>query len=83
MFYLLVGLLLGLYYIFVAPKTIKGTLNTVLVVGVIALLLVLAFLGVLKVMQSPPEVFVSIFMCGLGAYILRDVLQLRPKTPKK
>lgn len=79
MFYLLVGLLLALYYIFAAPKTIKGTLNTVLLVAVLAMLLVLAILGVIKVMQSPPEIFLGLLMTVLGGYTLKDVLNLSPK----
>ncbi|MFA9413804.1 MULTISPECIES: DUF3165 family protein [unclassified Streptococcus] len=80
MFYLIVGVLLAIYYIFAAPKTIKGTLNTVLVVGVLALCLVLGVLGLIKVMQSPPEIFVGLLMTILGVFTLRDVEKLSPKN---
>lgn len=80
MFYLLVGLLLALYYIVAAPKTIKGTLNTVLVVGVIALLLVFGLLGMIKLIQSPPEFFVGFLMIGFGGLVLKDVMTLTTKN---
>ena len=33
MFYLIIGILLLLYYFFAAPQSIKGTLNSVTLVG--------------------------------------------------
>lgn len=83
MFYLIAGLLFGIYYVFAAPKTIKGTLNTVLVVNGIGFSLVWGVLGLVKVIQSPPEIFVGLLMSALGAYVLRDVMKLGNKSKKQ
>ena len=42
MFYAIIAILLLMYYIFIAPKTIKNTMNMISVVGIIAFLMVLA-----------------------------------------
>lgn len=76
MFYLITLTLLTLYYLFLAPKTIKSTMNIVLLVGLTALVSVLAVLGVVRLFQAPPELFVGLAMTIFGAYVLRDVLRL-------
>lgn len=83
MFYLIIGVLLALYYVFMAPKTIKSTMNMVLLVGLLALVLVFGVLGLIKVIQAPPEIFVGVGMTILGLYALRDVLQLESREDKQ
>ena len=43
MFYLIVAILIVSYYFFMAPTSIRNTLNTIGLVGAMALLIVLAF----------------------------------------
>lgn len=82
MFYLLVGILLALYYLFALPKTLKGTMRTVVLVGMSALFLVLGVLGLLKAIQSPPEIFIGVGMSIFGIFVLRDVLRLPTRRVK-
>ena len=82
MFYLIVAILLVLYYLFMAPKTVQNTLNAIGIVGAVALLLVLAGMSFIKILQSPPEIFIALGMIVLGYYAIRDVLRM-PARPKK
>ncbi len=45
MFYLIVAILIVSYYFFMAPTSIRNTLNTIGLVGAMALLIVLAFMS--------------------------------------
>ena len=79
MFYLIIAILIVSYYIFMAPKTIRNTLGMIGFVGLIALLLVLAGMSFIKIMQSPPEIFLALAMVALGFFALRDVYRLPVK----
>lgn len=79
MFYLIAGLLLTLYYLVWVPKTVKGTMNTVLLVGSLGIFAVLGILGFVKVLQSPPEFFIGFLMSLLGVYVIKDLLGLTPR----
>ena len=83
MFYLIVAILIISYYFFMAPKTIRRTLNMIGIVGAVAVLLVLAAMSFVKIMQSPPEVFVGIAMVALGFFAIRDVYRLPSKKDEK
>lgn len=83
MFYLIIGILLALYYFFMAPKTIKSTMNIVIIVGAAAFALVWGGMGLVHLVQSPPEIFLGILMTFFGIYVLRDVVLLEPKTKKQ
>lgn len=83
MFYLIVAVLLISYYFFMAPPSVKNTLSMIGLVGLVALLCVLAAAGFIKILQTPPEFFVSIAMIFLGFLALRDVLRLPAKKSKK
>ena len=61
MFYAIIAILLLMYYIFIAPKTIKNTMNMISVVGIIAFLMVLAGMTFIRIIQSPPEIFIGMF----------------------
>ena len=84
MFYAIIAILLLMYYIFIAPKTIKNTMNMISVVGIIAFLMVLAGMTFIRIIQSPPEIFIGIGMIIVGYYALKDVLHLltRPKNKR-
>ena len=65
MFYLIIAILIISYYIFMAPKTIRNTLGMIGLVGLVAMLLVLAVMSFVKIMQSPPEIFLALAMVGI------------------
>ncbi len=48
-------------------------------VAITALLLVLSVMSIVKIMQSPPEIFVALAMIILAYFALKDVI----KMPKK
>ncbi|MFC2366339.1 MAG: DUF3165 family protein, partial [Streptococcus mutans] len=79
MFYAIIAILLLMYYIFIAPKTIKNNMNMISVVGIIAFLMVLAGMTFIRIIQSPPEIFIGIGMIIVGYYALKDVLHLRTR----
>ena len=83
MFYLIVAILIVSYYFFMAPKTIRSTLNMIGMVGAVALLLVLAAMSFVKIMQSPPEIFLGLAMVALGFFAIRDVYLLPSKKDEK
>ena len=83
MFYAIIAILLLMYYIFIAPKTIKNTMNMISVVGIIAFLMVLAGMTFIRIIQSPPEIFIGIGMIIVGYYALKDVLNLRTRPKNK
>ncbi|MCB4976748.1 DUF3165 family protein [Streptococcus mutans] len=83
MFYAIIAILLLMYYIFIAPKTIKNTMNMISVVGIIAFLMVLAGMTFIRIIQSPPEIFIGIGMIIVGYYALKDVLHLRTRSKNK
>lgn len=73
MFYLIVAIMLALFYIFVAPSNIKGTMNVVAAVFVVVGLLITLLLAFLKVLQSPPEMWLVIAMVVVGLSAMRDI----------
>ena len=83
MFYAIIAILLLMYYIFIAPKTIKNTMNMISVVEIIAFLMVLAGMTFIRIIQSPPEIFIGIGMIIVGYYALKDVLHLRTRPKNK
>ena len=83
MFYAIIAILLLMYYIFIAPKTIKNTMNMISVVGIIAFLMVLAGMTFIRIIQSPPEIFIGIGLIIVGYYALKDVLHLRTRPKNK
>ncbi|MDY4762003.1 DUF3165 family protein [Streptococcus thoraltensis] len=84
MFYLLVLLAIVLYYFFMAPKTIRNTINSIVLMAVMALLLILAGMSFMKLIQSPGEVYIIAIMLVFGFLAIRDVIRLssRPIQPR-
>lgn len=76
MFYLLIGIILILFYLFAAPSTIKGTLNLVALVFLLVALVAVLLLGALQIIQSPPEIWVGLVMIFLGLWALRDLYRM-------
>ena len=82
MFYLIVAILIVSYYFFMAPTSIRNTLNTIGLVGATALLIVLAFMSFIKILQSPPEILLGFTMAICGFFAIRDVYQLPARAEK-
>ena len=83
MCYAIIAILLLMYYIFIAPKTIKNTMNMISVVGIIAFLMVLAGMTFIRIIQSPPEIFIGIGMIIVGYYALKVVWHFRTSPKNK
>ncbi|HFI0106173.1 TPA: DUF3165 family protein [Streptococcus suis] len=83
MFYLILAIMLVLFYIFVAPKNVRGTINIILAVFVLVLLSIALVLGFLKIMQFPSEVWVGMLMVLLGIWAMRDIHSLDQTSKKK
>ncbi|KKF42309.1 DUF3165 family protein [Streptococcus uberis] len=79
MFYLIIAILILSYYIFMAPKSVRNTLTMIGLVALVALLIVLAGMSVLKILQTPPEIFIVLAMVALAYFSIKDILNL----PKK
>ncbi|MBL6537522.1 DUF3165 family protein [Streptococcus suis] len=80
MFYLIIAIILVLFYLFVAPNNIKGTMNVVIAVFLIVILFAALLLGFLKIMEVSLEVWLGIAMVILGLFAMRDIYHLdRPK----
>ena len=58
-------------------------MNMISVVGIIAFLMVLAGMTFIRIIQSPPEIFIGIGMIIVGYYALKDVLHLRTRPKNK
>ncbi|HFI0352609.1 TPA: DUF3165 family protein [Streptococcus suis] len=73
MFYLILAIMLALFYIFVVPKYVKGTINLIVAVFVLVLLLIALILGFLKMMQLSIEIWLGIVMVLIGLWAMRDI----------
>lgn len=82
MFHLIIAIILLLFYIFVAPSNVKGTMNLVAVVFLVVGLLIALLLGFLKILQSPPELWLVIAMVVVGLWAMRDIYFLDKRVEK-
>lgn len=73
MFYLILAIMLLLFYIFAAPRNIKGTMNLVASVFLLVGLVIVLLLGFLRVVQSPPEIWLCMGMVIVGGWAMRDI----------
>ena len=73
MVYLILGILLLLLYIFATPKSIKGTVNVVILVFGLVALLILVMMSAFQIFQLPTEFFITVAMLALTYFSLRDI----------
>ncbi|MDG3131545.1 DUF3165 family protein [Streptococcus suis] len=73
MFYLILAILLVLFYIFVAPRHIKGTINVIIAVFLLVGLLVALMLGFLKIMQFSTSVWIGLIVVLVGIWAMVDI----------
>ncbi|HEM6339453.1 TPA: DUF3165 family protein [Streptococcus suis] len=83
MFYLILAIMLALFYIFVAPKYVKGTINIILAVFVLVLLSIALVFGFLKIMQLSTEVWVGMVIVLIGLWALWDIHYLDRPSKRK
>lgn len=81
MFYLILAILLVLFYIFVAPKNVKGTINLILAVFLLVVLVIALILGFLKIMQFSTNFWLGVIMIFIGVWTMRDIHYL-DSSPK-
>lgn len=81
MFYLILAILLVLFYIFVAPRYVKGTINLIAAVFLLVALVIALILGFLKIMQFSTNFWVGLVMVLIGIWAMRDIHYL-DSTPK-
>lgn len=62
-----------------APKSVRNTLTMIGLVALVALLIVLAGMSVLKILQTPPEIFIVLAMIALAYFSIKDILNLSKK----
>ena len=78
MFYLIVAVLIASFYFFIAPKSVKNTMNLLFVMATLALLLLLAVLSIL-----PGEFFVTVGMLVLSYFTLKDFFAMSELNHEK
>ncbi|HFU4463122.1 TPA: DUF3165 family protein [Streptococcus suis] len=83
MFYLILTILVVLFYIFVAPNHIKGTMNLIAAVFLVVGLGIVLFLGILQIMQISTDFWLGLVMVLLGLWAMRDMYYLENSPPKK
>ncbi|HEM5997838.1 TPA: DUF3165 family protein [Streptococcus suis] len=83
MFYLILAIMLALFYIFVAPKYVKGTINLIVAVFILVLLSIALILGFLKMMQLSIEILLGIVMVLIGLLAMRDIHNLDRPSKRK
>ncbi|MBY5035274.1 DUF3165 family protein [Streptococcus gallolyticus] len=83
MFYLILAMMLVLFYIFVAPSNVKGTMNLVASVFLLVALVIAIVLGFLRILQSPPQLWLGLAMVLLGYWALRDIYFMDKPTRRK
>ncbi|HFI0119555.1 TPA: DUF3165 family protein [Streptococcus suis] len=85
MFYLILAILVVLFYIFMAPDHIKGTLNLIAAVFLLVGMLIALFLGILHIMQFPTDFWLGLVMVLIGLWAMRDIYYLEngPKIKNK
>lgn len=75
--------MLALFYIFVAPKNVRGTINIILAVFVLVLLSIALVFGFLKIMQLSTEVWVGMVIVLIGLWALWDIRYLDRPSKRK
>ena len=77
--YFILAILILLFYIFMTPRSIRGTLNSVTLVVLIVSIIVLSCLAIF---QLPSEFFVGAFLAFIGYLALVDISRMSNKQKK-
>ena len=82
MVYFILGILILLFYIFMTPRSIRGTLNSVTLVVLIVSIIVLSCLAIFQIFQLPSEFFVGAFLAFIGYLALVDISRMSNQQKK-
>ena len=82
MVYFILGILILLFYLFMTPKSIRGTLDSVVLVILIVSIIVLTCLAVFQIFQLPSEFFVGALLAFVGYLALVDISRLPTELKK-
>ncbi|KXT73756.1 hypothetical protein STRDD10_01379 [Streptococcus sp. DD10] len=82
MFYLIIGILILLYYIFAVPESIKPTFHAVTAILLLVIFLILLVLATFRIFQLPTEYFIGALLLGLGWLAYKDLKKM-PIRKKK
>ena len=77
MFYLIVAVLIASFYFFIAPKSVKNTMNLLFVMATLALL------SIIKFFSLPGEFFVTVGMLVLSYFTLKDFFAMSDLNHEK
>ena len=77
MFYLIVAILIASFYFFIAPKSVKNTMNLLFVMAT------LAVLSIIKFFSLPGEFFVTVGMLVLSYFTLKDFFAMSELNHEK
>ena len=77
MFYLIVAILIASFYFFIAPKSVKNTMNLLFVMATLALL------SIIKFFSLPGEFFVTVGMLVLSYFTLKDFFAMSELNHEK
>ena len=83
MVYFILGILILLFYLFMTPKSIRGTLDSVVLVILIVSIIVLTCLAVFQIFQLPSEFFVGALLAFVGYLALVDISRLPTELKKR
>ena len=83
MVYFNLGILILLFYLFMTPKSIRGTLDSVVLVILIVSIIVLTCLAIFQIFQLPSEFFVGAFLASIGYLALVDISKMTTKQKNK
>ena len=83
MVYFILGILILLFYLFMTPKSIRGTLHSVVLVILIVSIIVLTCLAIFQIFQLPSEFFVGAFLASIGYLALVDISKMTTKQKNK
>ena len=65
------------------PKSIRGTLDSVVLVILIVSIIVLTCLAIFQIFQLPSEFFVGAFLASIGYLALVDISKMTTKQKNK
>lgn len=83
MFYVILALLLVLFYVFVAPRHIKGTINLMTAAFALVLLLTIVGLGFTTILSLSSEFWMVLGLVLLGGWAMRDIHFMKKVSRKR
>ncbi|NQP19439.1 DUF3165 family protein [Streptococcus suis] len=82
MFYMILAILLVLFYIFLAPNNVRGTINLMVAVVAVVALFIFLMLAFLKILQVSSDIWVGFIVIFIGLWAMRDIYYLDKPSRK-